>query len=556
MRNIVHSVLLFVSVAAAAGWAAAGCRKVDALGDGDPDAAVDADADTDTDTDTDTGTTVEEGWEGISISSIDAPDEYTVFLVFDGAPPAADAADAAIYALSSDVGGLAIDSAAYDEDAHIATLTTARQKLGATYTLTITPPVDTAPLTADFPSADLATFWVYGWVSGTYEQITAERAQIGDRCVVYIQDGYSASTAFAVSNFDENVYPIETGMFIDAPDMDGNGKIVMLGLDGAGYYAGYFDPLNAYTESQAVAWGGHSNEMEIIHIDVSYFEEESVVPHEFQHLLYQERHGENWDWTYHNEGLAECAVRAVTGGYQYAIDFYFWDYQQLISQGLSLVDWNYSLYENYVVAFLFWSYVAAQLDGIDTYSAIFDLDTGSPEEVNGFLLSELGLDFADVQLDQMIAAYVQAETGVYGYEGLLELGDQTPPHALAGDTSYDLEPFAGTYFQLDQATVDYPGTQGANVVYAGIDGSDAVDLEAPFDIEGGALVVLNANFEFSAYPTEHSGPDVAAASKLVAPKALPDGVPAAWRDPPPRNPANPAAFDAWLAAAKLRLGAE
>ncbi|MCK9460171.1 MAG: hypothetical protein M0R80_11075 [Proteobacteria bacterium] len=531
----------------------------------DPDGGTDSDTDVDTDTDSDTDSDAEESWEGVEIDGVTAPTEYSVTVGFTGNPPAAEAGSLAIYALDSDVGALDVLLASYDEEERVATLTTAKQKLGVTYTLTVTPPaVGAEALAADFLSANTASFWVHDFGTGAEEQITAARNEVGESCVIYVQEGYFAYGAMARQNFDENVFPLETEMFIDAPDLDGNGKIVMLGLDGGGYYGGYFSPVNAYSNEQAMAWWGlHSNEMEIIHINVGYGDFDSgltIVPHEFQHLLYQERHPEN-DWvdTYHNEGLAECAVRAVNGDYDQAIGYYFSDPEDVIGDGMSLVDWAYAQYENYVVAFMFWSYIAGQLGGVDAYSDIFDLDSGSPALVDEFLLAALGTDFGATQLDQMIAAFVQAETGAYGYEGLLDLGGLLPPHVDGGTTSVNLEPFAGSYFLIDQASVDYPGTQGPNVVYAGIDGEGAVDLAAPFDVGGGALVVLNTNLEFDEYPEEHSGPDVAASGGGKGPLTLeeelaPGVVSPTWTDPPPAAFTHPERLAQWRVARETRLG--
>jgi hypothetical protein len=562
--------LWIVLLAVAAAAAASACNEsITVVG---PDAGADTDTDTDTDTDmdtdTDTGTGVDGSWDGIALESVDAPDEFTVLVGFAGAPPAADAADVAIYALTSDVGALAVQSVVYDEAAHEAALTTDKQKLGITYTLTVTPPVDgAAALEEDFLSADTATFWVVDFASYDYYQIVANRNAVGDNAVAYVEQGMYGDGSWPVANFDDQVFPIETAAFTDPPDMDGNGKIVILGLDGGDYYGGYFDPINTYTQAQLDAWGYvgyHSNEMEIIHVNVGYGDFDSggvIVPHEFQHLLYQERHPNN-DWldTYHNEGLAECAVRLVNGSYDQATGYYFGDYSGMIGGGISLVDWGYSVYENYVVAFMFWSYIAGQLGGVDGYSDIFDQDSGAPDAIEEFLVGALGTDFGETQLNQMIAAWVQADTGVYGYEGILDLGGQVPPRVAPGTSSVDLEPYAGTFFPLDQASVGYPGTQGANVVYAGIDGSGAVDLAAPFDVSGGALLVLNTDLYIThdyppTYPTEHSGPDVAAAGGKALAAAFEAGVVSpTWTDPPPAIFTDPPRFAAWRDARELQLG--
>jgi hypothetical protein len=559
--------LAWAFAAGAAAWAcddSAAASGSDAGTDTDTDIDTDTDVDTDADSDTDTDadSDAEASWEGVELEDVSAPDELTVVVGFVGTPPVADAGDASIYSLASDVGGLAVESASYDAADHVATLTTAKQKLGITYTLTVQPPGEVTALQADFLSAETATFWILDFATEEYEQITAERGAVGEHCVAYVQEGYFAFANDAQENFDANVFPIETELFTGPPDMDDNDRIVMLGLDGGGYYGGYFDPINTYTEAELEEWGYtgyHSNEMEIIYIAVEWGDFDggrTIVPHEFQHLLYQQRHPFNdYTDTYHNEGLAECAVRAVNGEYPQDIGYYFGDPGGLIGGGeVSLVNWTYSLYENYVVAFMFWSYIASQLDGVYTYGEIFDLDSGSPDTVQEFLVDALGIDFGETQLDQMIAVAAQAEAGIYGYNGFIDVGSN-PPHVEDGVSSVQLQPFAGTFFPLDQASVDYPGTQGDDIVYAGVNGAGEVDLEAPFDVDGGALVVLNANFEFDSYPEEHSGPDVAAVDGKVMKAAIEAGdLSPTWTDPPPSIFARPDLLRRWIEARKLQLG--
>ena len=65
---------------------------------------------------------------------------------------------------------------------------------------------------------------------------------------------------------------------------------------------------------------------------------EHVVPHEFMHMLYHEHPADDslsdgWNW--HNEGMAECGVRAITGDNQSAINFYVQDPFSDIAPGLS-----------------------------------------------------------------------------------------------------------------------------------------------------------------------------------------------------------------------------
>ncbi len=551
-----------------------GCSKHE------PDDASDG-GDTDSQSDDDTGsdtvdTETDESWDGVKLDSVIAPDEYSVVVVFDGTPPASDLGMASTYTIGSDVGALTIEGVEYEPSTSTLVLTTEKQKLGTTYTLTVSAAEAPEELSQEFPSADTAQFWVVDFASAGYSQfiLTANREVIGEHNVVYIEEGwYSMGADAASAKFDAEVFPVETAMFTDAPDIDGNGKITILGLNGQGYYGGYFSPVNAYPESYTwSSWGLHSNEMEIIHINVagggSFDEGEGIVPHEFQHLLYQEDHPMS-DWTYHNEGLAESAVRLVNGEYPTAVGYYFADYYGMIGDGdVSLVNWTYAQYENYVTAFLFFAYIAGQLDGVDTYGDLFDLPSGEPSEIDAFLQAELGISFGQAQLNQMVANWVQADSGEYGYEGFVDMGGQVPPRVSNGTESVTLQPFAGTYFPMTVDSVDYPGTQGEHIVYAGINSSGLVDMVAPFDVSGGgALVVLNANFQYDTFPSEDSGPDIPAGSGSKAGYSTFDmtdsihdvfesGVPPAWFDPPPYNPLDPEPFHRWQAATAARLASK
>jgi hypothetical protein len=460
-----------------------------------------------------------------------------------------------------------ITDAEYDAGTNEALLTTERQRLGVTYTVSVNHETAGDDLAADFMAADTCSFWVADFASWGYEkyEVKADRIAVGSTCVVYVQQGMSsAGAAQAAERFDDAIFPTLTTLFTDPPDQDDNGRITLFGLDGQGYYGGYFDPTDSISDQQAMAWWGiHSNEMEMVYINVEGgdFDVETVVPHEFQHLLYQERHGfTDPYWDYHNEGLSEAAVRVVNGYHSWSVDYYFADYQGLIAGGLSMVNWTYAQYENYVLAYLFLNYVAGQLDGVDTFADIFDFPTGSPEEFDAFLQQELGRGMNEVHLDQLLATWIRDEQGVYSYNGMITNfpDGAEPPHVPAGTASLDLEPFAGTFFRLGIDEVDYPETAGDHIVYAGIDAAGSADLEAPFAVSGGSLVVYNGYFEWLFWTPEHSGPDIPAAGgfSTAAPVPVDDSrLSPAWLDPPPYNPWAPERFEAWRAAARARVGA-
>jgi hypothetical protein len=535
---------------------AAGCHR------GDPAEILAPDSGTTGDTDTDDAG-APTSWDDATIVSANAPDGYAIRVEFGGEPPADEAGDPLSYSVDSDWGELDVESVEFDPQTGVALLTTERQKLGVTYQLTVSG-ADGEPvegLTTELLAADTFRFWVTDFTTYNKYEIVANRFAVGTYSVVYVEQGWNPSGAEQVADhFDNNIYPIETQLFGESPDLDGNGRITLLGLDGGPYYGGYFDPINAYTDAQAMSWWGiHSNEMEMVHINVSGGDFDAsghVTPHEFQHLLYHEEHGfTDPYWEYHNEGLSECAVHAVLGSNDYAVDFYLWDYQGKFAEGLSLVNWTYALYENYALAYLFWTYLASRIDGVDTYSEIFELDTGSPAEVDELIAEALGSDFATVQLESLIANWVRAPSGVYGYGGMVTFPSGKPPTVEEGTSSVDLEPFAGTFFELTETSVDYPGTEGEHIVYVGIDSAGDVDLEAPFDVSGGGLLVFNSFFEYTVFEPEHAGPDLPA-SAWKSSGLLEAMVSPAWNDPPPVTPDNLEPLHRWQEATAARLGVD
>lgn len=521
--------------------------------DGDDDNGDDDNGDDDDDDDS---TPPPSGWDDIAISEIAAPDETTVRVTLSGDPGDEQAEQTDIYSLTGPQHDLTIEAVEYNAVSREVTLTTAKQALGLTYTLTIEPADAKVTITADFPAADTAKLWAVDFSDpyfGQYE-VTAYRAAIGDSCVVYLEEGMNiGNTDDVVTKFDEQIFPTLTGLFVDPPDQDDNGRILIFGLNGNGYYGGYFSPVDTFTEEYTWAqWGSHSNEKEMVYINVEggTLDAVNIVPHEFQHLLYNYRHGTNYEyWDYHDEGLAECACHAVFGVKQGAVDYFF--YSSAVAQGLSLVHWTWGMYDNYVQAYLWWTYLASRLDGVATYGDIFDLDTGNPDEVSAWLTAELGVDFPTAQGQWYQANWIMAADGDAGYRGMMDWSPHIAPHVAAGTTSVNLEPYAGALFTLAETSVSYPGTQGAHIVYFGIDDEDNIDMTEPFDIDGGVLITFNENQQHVLWPAEHSGPDIAATGARFF--ASPTAASPAWLDPPPVHPQRLDALRAWRYGAIERM---
>jgi hypothetical protein len=474
------------------------------------------------------------GWQGVRILGARAPDEYSLWLDLEGDPGELVASNPLAYTITSERGALHVANARLVPGPRVE-LTTGRQKLGVGYRVAV------SGLAADFTSADTARFWIWDWDTHGQKQVRAQRVGVGASCVLYVEEGWTASdVAETIQAFDEQVYPTLTSRWVAAPDLDGNGRILLLGLDGRDDYGGYFSVVNAYPDSlTSQYWGLRSNEMEMLHLNMRMggFEVRNVVTHEFAHLLYHERHGfTDPYWEYHDEGLAESAVHLAWGVNQQAIDFFLWDPQGVIGRGMSVIHWEYARYENYAAAYLLWAYLAGRLGGLEGFRELFDLPTGGPEELDAFLRDRLGLGLGEARFEQLLATWVQAPAGPYSYSGMLSFPAARAPRAPSGTASLDLDALGGAYFRLGLDEVDYPGTQGPSIRYAGVDGSGAVDLEPPFRVEGGVLVVAHTGIDWPGWPTEHAGPDLPATLE-AAPRALCQApIPPSWRSPPPIRP--------------------
>lgn len=499
-----------------------------------------------------------------ALEDLAAPDRETLTFTFTGEPDAAAAATPGAYVVTSDQGPLDVLQVTYDPAKRAARLTTAPQKLGVTYTVTVTPTTGEPP-TGSVLSALTARFWVSDPDDPEWSQIhaPAHRVAAGEHAVIYALDGEGVEDADALAaEFDQLIYPILTTLFPGPPDLDGNGRIVIVAVQGD--FGGYFSPLNQYPESLTLSrYGLHSNEMELLHLNpaIGGWAYGTTLAHELQHLLYHAQHGlVDGHWEYHNEGLSECAVHVVYGANEMAVQMFQWDPSGLIGQGLSLVHWTYAQYENYALAYLFWTYVMAQLgEGLPGYRRIFDVPSGSPEVMSSFLEDALGASLPITHLLSLAALWTQSPTGAFGYRGTLPaLGPGQCPTAPTGTTSLALEPFSGAFFPLAQSPVDYPGTEGQDILYVGLGEGGTVDQDAPFDVAGGALLVYNRAFEWDEWTTEPSGPGLparptdpwyaplaAARPRLDALTLRPD-----WSDPPPLLPDRSREWSNWRSRAR------
>jgi hypothetical protein len=383
-------------------------------------------------------------------------------------------------------------------------------------------------------SADTARFWTIDYFAGEEIEVVANRQGVGDNIVIYATAEAETGTDEvddAIQIFDDEIFPIETTALDAAPDRDDNGKIVVLGLDGGGAYAGYFNPLDALSADDERLGHYHSNEKEILYIstiDVGFtYAPYEVIAHEFSHLLYNESH--DWFdtyWPWHNEGLAECAVHLVKGSNEYASEYYL--LAEGLQNGLSLVRWQDGNYDQYAQAYVFWTYLASRLGGEDAYGDLFDL-SGDPADIDAYLQQTLGQAFTQVHLDMLAATWFQAADGPLGYEGMITFSAKPQ---IAATLPHQLESFEAIFAPGDTGVS--PLVAGVDVVHRGVSSAGVVDDTDPYDAAGGTIIILNANQNASTSATQSSG---TMSAQLQAQGRARVALPSrAWMHPPPFNP--------------------
>ena len=256
------------------------------------------------------------------------------------------------------------------------------------------PPAMTAPVLPAAPALLIGTertFFVPDFRSRQQYNVSAVLRGVGNFCYVFVEDTEwntrvtPATVQSIIRAFDlavpadpqRGIYLTLTEPFGAPPDIDGNGRIIILLLnirdkDNTGQYtAGFFNPAD---QSRGVlrhpGFRGlpiRSNEAEILYIDTHPLNPNSetahnVIAHEFQHIINWKHDAKEAIWV--DEGCAEYAS-FLCG---YSLQEHITAFEE--SPSVSLIAWpsegNSTSLPHYGAAFLWMLYLHEQHGGIET----------------------------------------------------------------------------------------------------------------------------------------------------------------------------------------------
>lgn len=228
--------------------------------------------------------------------------------------------------------------------------------------------------------------------STTFYRLTAMFAAASAHAEVYVDTARSvekSSVDGLLSAFENNVVPVEHVWFTTPTDVDQNGKVILLLLDiqdgyregsTSGYIAGYFDPLNHYSDASVSALNAqyHSNEAEMLYLDTypadvgtaGFF---ATLAHEYQHLLqfgkYYRGEQDDIEPTWIDEGMSEVSSDLTGFGPQIVRANTF---RSALINSTSLIrePAQFGL-ENYASSYMYFRYLADAY-GLGLISAIFN----------------------------------------------------------------------------------------------------------------------------------------------------------------------------------------
>jgi len=228
----------------------------------------------------------------------------------------------------------------------------------------------------------------------SFYRVASIFAAASNNLIIYTEAKYPVPKSVVdsfTSAFENKIAPREHALFQKPTDVDANSKVILLLLDiqdgstpGGAYIAGYYDPLNQFTDASVSSASKeyHSNYAEMVYIDYNpeyakqsgyYSNLQSTLAHEYQHLLQFAKYFDSPDaeleprWV--DEGLAEVSSDITDFGPQTGRANNF---RTALINSSALIDneANPFLLENYAHSYIYFRFLADAY-GNNGISAIF-----------------------------------------------------------------------------------------------------------------------------------------------------------------------------------------
>lgn len=375
----------------------------------------------------------------------------------------------------------------------------------------------------DYSVGDKKILWAYNYEDDTFYQTASTCQGVGTYCDVFVEDSVWGTrvTQTVVDNvieaFDNStpadsskgIYETVTDVFGDCPDIDNDGKIIILILnikDGytpssGSYVGGYFYSVNEYTQEFLDNNGGSkykSNEAETFYMDCNPADLSTenglenvlnTTAHEFQHMVHWNYHGNpevnnNSQTTFYNEGCSEIAPYIC--GYGLRSHSLF-----TLNTNRSLDTWDNSSDDvliDYARASRYFLYLYEQF-GTEFLTKFVQNYLWGYNAVNAVLSNmSTGRDFNDVLVDFSIANTLnnKAYDSRWGYdaENLSTAEGTVQWNVNVGSTTITLENWGSEYVTYkggDNLNVNITDNS-SNMIYKAIkvgdNINDVVDIQA------------------------------------------------------------------------------
>lgn len=260
------------------------------------------------------------------------------------------------------------------------------------------PAIQTAPAAAPaLPVGTERTFFAPDFRSQQQYTVSAVLRGVGSFCYVFVEESewntrVTPRTVETIirafehqtpANPQQGIYPTLTELFGPAPDIDENGRVILLllnirdleqGRAGFQYTAGFFNPADQHRGVlRHPGFRGfpiRSNESDMLYIDTQPLNPNSeaahnVIAHEFQHLIHWRHDAREATWV--DEGCAEYA--AFLCGY--TLQEHLAAFEKMPS--VSLIEWpvgNAGSLAHYGAVFLWMLYLHERYGGAETLAAI------------------------------------------------------------------------------------------------------------------------------------------------------------------------------------------